>query len=117
MRISRYGVVALIVAAASFLAVNGTGLAEPMGASDSGSAMDSNKNANKNVDPNSKDTIDQGSAGQPSGLGEQGSGQSQTTTERSGGPQAKEQEKASQSDLSEGKTAKAVEEMEHQKPK
>jgi hypothetical protein len=77
--------------------------------------MGSDKNANKPADPNSKDTIDQGSTGQPSGLGEQGSGQSQTTTERSGGQQAKEQEKASQSDLSEGKTAKAVEEMEQHK--
>jgi len=108
---------ALIVAAASLVAVNGTVLAESMGGSQSGSAANSDKSANKNVDPNSKDTIDQGSVGQPSGLGEQGSGQSQSTMERSGGQQAKEQEKASQSDLNQGKTAKAVEEMEQQTPK
>ena len=114
MRISRYGLV-LMVAGASLVAMNGTAWAERMGASDSGSAMGSDKSANKPVDPHSKDTIDQGSTGQPSGLGEQGSGQSQSTTDRSGGPQAKDHEKASQSDLSEGKSAKAVEEMEQHK--
>ncbi len=56
---------------------------------------------------------------QPAGIGEQGSGQTQTTTERSGGPQPSASESLQQSSgqHGQGKTEKAAKDLHSQKPK
>ena len=56
---------------------------------------------------------------QPSGIGEKGSGQTRSTTERSGGaqPSASESMAKSSSEHGEGKTERAMKELESQKPK
>jgi hypothetical protein len=56
---------------------------------------------------------------QPSGIGEKGSGQTKSTTERSGGPQPSASESMSKSaaEHGEGKTEKAMKDLQSQKPK
>lgn len=53
---------------------------------------------------------------QPAGIGEKGSGQTRSTTERSGGPQPSASESMSKSQHGEGKTERAAKEMQKQKP-
>jgi|SRR5215212_3066239 hypothetical protein len=111
----------LLAAGASFAAVEGTAWAqggtarqsESMGSSRSGSAIDSDKGSSTSPDSHTKKSFDQGFTGQPSGLGEKGSGQSQSTMERSGGQQGRQSQGQGQSssELSEGKTAQAMEEQ------
>lgn len=56
---------------------------------------------------------------QPSGIGEKGSGQTRSTTERSGGPQPSASESMSKSgkEHGEGKTERAMKDLQSQKPK
>jgi hypothetical protein len=56
---------------------------------------------------------------QPAGIGEKGSGQTRSTTERSGGPQASASESLSKSaeEHGEGKTEKAMKDLQSQNPK
>jgi hypothetical protein len=72
-----------------------------MGASRSGSAIDSNTGT-----PTTKSQFDKGFTGQESGIGEKGSGQERSTMERerSGGKQGSRKEDT-RSDLSQGKHA------------
>jgi hypothetical protein len=121
MTSSKLTVLAVMVAGASLVAVEGTVLAqggttpqsESMGSSRSGSAIDSDKGESTSPDSHSKKSFDQGFTGQPAGVGEEGSGQSQSTKERSGGKQSQKSEGSSE--LSEGKTAQAMEEQVQEK--
>lgn len=115
---------AVVVAGVSLLAIDGSVLAqggtarqsESMGGSRSGSAIDKDKGAGTSPDSHTKKSFDQGFTGQPPGLGEKGSGQSQSTMERSGGHQGQSQgQSPSSSEMSEGKTAQAMEEQLQQK--
>jgi hypothetical protein len=115
----------LFAAGASLLAIDGTVLAqggtapqsESMGGSRSGSAIDPDKGSSTSPDSHTKKSFDEGFTGQPSGLGEKGSGQSQSTMERSGGQQGHQAQGQSQSpsEPKEGKTAQAMEEQLEQK--
>jgi hypothetical protein len=119
---SMLGALAAVVVGASLLVVpeaalaqGGTGAQSPsMGSSQSGSAIDSPKGADVSrprSSPEDKRQFDAPFTGQPPGLGEKGSGQSQSTMERSGG----QQRGTSPSELQEGKTAQAMEELQQQR--
>ena len=76
---------------------------QSMGASRSGSAIDSGPGR-----PTTKDQFDKGFTGEKSGIGEKGTGQDRSTMERSGGEKASREESAQSSDLSQGKSAQAA---------
>jgi hypothetical protein len=80
---------------------------QSMGASRSGSALDSNPGK-----PTTKSEFDKGFTGQESGIGEKGTGQDRSTKERErlGGKQDSSKERAQSSDLSQGKSAQAAKE-------
>jgi hypothetical protein len=84
---------------------------QSMGASRSGSAIDSNSGT-----PTTKRQFDKGFTGQESGIGEQGTGQDRSTRERErlGGNQGTREERAQSSDLSQGKSAQAAKENQAQ---
>jgi hypothetical protein len=84
--------------------VTGGGVSAELSGAISGTAGDVDKNVNKQ-ESHSKD-MQQG-AGQPS--------EQPKAMDQSANQQGKQQEKASQADLEEGKTAKAVDELEQQK--
>lgn len=107
-----------LVVGASLVVVHGTALAQggttpqspSMGSSQSGSAIDSPREADVSrprSSPDDKRQFDAPFTGQPSGLGEKGSGQSQSTMERSGG----QRQSSSEAELKEGKTAQALEQL------
>jgi hypothetical protein len=122
---STIGVLALMIAGVSLAVADGSAWAqggtatqsESMGSSRSGSAIDPDKGASTSPDAHTKKSFDQGFTGQPPGLGEQGSGQSQSTMERSGGQQGQQSPNRLQSsgEMKEGKTAQAMEEQVQQK--
>lgn len=76
---------------------------QSMGASRSGSAIDSGPGR-----PTTKDQFDKGFTGEKSGIGEKGTGQDRSTMERSGGKKGSREESAQSSDLSQGKSAQAA---------
>lgn len=83
-----------------------------VGSSQSGSAIDSTQGADVSrprSSPDDRRHFDAPFTGQPSGLGEAGSGQSQSTMERSSG----QHPDLSQRELQEGKTAQALEQQLH----
>lgn len=84
---------------------------QSMGASRSGSAIDSKSNT-----PITKGEFDKGFTGQESGIGEQGTGQDRSTKERErlGKKQGSRDERAQSSDLSQGKSAQAAKETQAQ---
>lgn len=83
---------------------------ESIGAARSGSAIDKDRHSGE---ARSNQGSQREFQGQPPGIGEKGSGQSQSTMERSGGQSSADNQIKSQgaSELSEGKTAKAMEEQ------
>lgn len=84
---------------------------QSMGASQSGSAIDS-----KPGQPTTKSEFDKGFTGQESGIGEKGTGQDRSTMERErvGGKQGSREERHQSSDLSQGKSAQAAKETQAQ---
>jgi hypothetical protein len=68
--------------------------------------------------PDSPLSLSQSHPEQPSGIGEKGSGQTQTTMERSGGPQPSASESMSKAakEHGEGKTERAAKDLKSQKP-
>ena len=104
MRTSRSGLLAATVMAVSLLTGGGTVSAEPSGAM-SGTAGEVDKNANKNAAQSSD--MQQGTGQQPD---------QPKAMDQSAQQQDKQHQKASQADLDQGKTAKAVDELEQQKP-
>ena len=87
------------------MAQGGTAPQSPsMGASRSGSAVDSPP-----AQSTTKHEFNKGFTGQESGIGEKGTGQDRTTMERMGGKQGSHKE-GSRSDLSQGKSAQAAKE-------
>ena len=84
---------------------------QSMGASRSGSAIDSNSGT-----PTTKSQFDKGFTGQESGIGEKGTGQDRSTMERErlGGKQGSSGERAQSSDPSQGKSAQAAKENQAQ---
>ena len=128
MRRSMYGV-AFFVAAVGCAAMSGNAFAQAgtgpgsgvpgLGGTDSGSAGTSGKRDphSGTVVPPSQGQSSGGFAEQPAGIGEKGSGQTKSTLERSGGQQSKNSPAVSPNnskELSEGKTAQAMEEQTHQ---
>lgn len=82
-----------------------------MGTSQSGSAIDSPKGADVSRPRSSaedKRQFDAPFTGQPSGLGEKGSGQSQSTMDRS---EERRHQDRSEMELQEGRTAQAMEQL------
>ncbi|ALA58637.1 hypothetical protein [Nitrospira moscoviensis] len=116
-----FGALTMTLLGASWMLVDGSALAqggtarqsESMGSSRSGSAIDPDKGASASPDSHTKQSFDQGFTGQKPGLGEEGSGQSRSTMERSGGQQGQQSQRQSQgsSDTRGGKTAQAMEEQ------
>ncbi len=86
---------------------------QSMGASRSGSAIDSDQGKGGIPTDVSKEQFDKGFTGQAPGIGEKGSGQGRSTLEREGGKQGLKEERAQSSDLSQGKTAQAMEKQAH----
>jgi len=115
MRRSTVNLLALLMAGGASVAMAGTVSAqgaterqsENMGTASAGAAGESDHDSAGRATRNREFT------GQPPGIGEKGSGQTQSTLERSGGPQKGESQTRSQaaSELKEGKTAKAMEEQ------
>jgi hypothetical protein len=124
MTMYRFGVLTLLMTGAALFAAQDRSFAQggttpqspSMGSSRSGSAIDSDtgKGTSREAQSGATDRreFDQGFTGQPSGIGEQGSGQKQGTMERSGGQQSGSSSgHASSSDLQEGKTKQAMEQQ------
>ena len=129
MKTMMYGALAVFVAGVGCAAMSGDAFAQAgtgpgsgvpgLGGTDSGSAGTSGKK-----DPHSGTVVTPGQgqssggfAEQPAGIGEQGSGQTKSTLERSGGPQSKNSPAVSSDnskELNEGKTAQAMEEQTRQ---
>jgi hypothetical protein len=121
----RLGALAFAVAGAAWVSVEGTAMAQgsttpqsqSMGGSRSGSAIESNQASGATSDgtvsaPGQKRSFDHGFTSQPPGIGEKGSGQTQSTLERSGGQQSGSPPMSQSSqELKEGKTAQAMEEQ------
>jgi hypothetical protein len=121
-----------LIVGAAILAVSGTSYADEGGTSHSpittpsGKSSDFDKKApTGRVDPHSGTVIpdsppsqSQSHPEQPSGIGEKGSGQTQTTMERSGGPQPSASESMSKAakEHGEGKTERAAKDLKSQKP-
>ena len=109
------GLFALILAG-GFAAANEAGAqggtapqSQSMGASRSGSAIDSDPGTGRIPTDVTKDQFDEGFSGQAPGIGEKGSGQGQSTMERSGEKQGSRERRAQSSDPSQGKKAQARE--------
>ena len=119
-----------LIAAGAILALTGLVNADEGGTSHSpittpsGKSSDFDKKApTGRVDPHSGTVIpdspsSQSHPEQPSGIGEKGSGQTQTTMERSGGsqPSASESMSNASNEHGEGKTERAAKDLKSQKP-
>lgn len=82
---------------------------QSMGASRSGSAIDSDPGTGRIPTDVTQGQFDEGFTGQAPGIGEKGSGQGQSTMERSGEKQGSPEGRAQSSDPSHGKKAQAEE--------
>jgi hypothetical protein len=119
-----------LIAGVALLAVNENAKADEGGMSQSPITTPSGKSSDFDkksptgrVDPHSGTVIpdspsSQSHPEQPSGIGEKGSGQTQTTMERSGGPQPSASESMSKAakEHGEGKTERAAKDLKSQKP-
>lgn len=97
------------------------GKKSPFGADQPTSGDFSSNPSNATTSDSKPEDLDKTIAGseQPSGIGEKGSGQTRSTTERSGGPQPSASESISKSgkEHGEGKTERAMKDLQSQKPK
>lgn len=137
MNKSRFGAVALIVGGVCFAVMTGNALAQAgtgpgsgvpgLGGSSSGSAMDPHKDTESRTkrEPHSRTIVpdsghsqsSQGIAEVPPGLGEKGTGQTQSTTERSGGHKSGHAESMAKSsaETGQGKTENAMKQQSKEK--
>ncbi len=102
---SVFSVLTMVAASASLVAAEGTVLSQAQGGT---AAQTESKGEAKSQSESGHKGSEKGIASQPPGIGEQGSGQAQSTKERSGG---QERDQSQAADLSEGKTAQAMEEQ------